>query len=239
MLVIGTMALLFAIAASVIAAAYANLNDKTRQNEINNIRILSESIHRNILFALENDPGNTDSLSYQLIMDLYNYSQANDGAAPSDMSVHININATPINPQIPSNLSIQKLTFSWLSHDVRVVNAQPYIQGIPGDVDEGIIEIPDVPRRPKTAVINATLIVTLDILAEKGIGVTDRVITTIATYEYRDGLLTQEYDSEYDDKDESMNTVYEMGFATEAMGYDEDYYGTWTLITYETFDGAG
>jgi len=240
MLVVGTMMLLLAISASVIAAAYANIGHNTRQLETNRIRLLSESIHRNIKFALDNDQGSEASLSYQLIMKLYDAEMTN--TIPGDIELQLDINNLAITGEYlpPFPLQINSINLSWNHTDVKITPAIPYIPGIDFGGIPGLVNIPEVARRPQTADINATLTVTVEIEAVRHLGVRSRVITTTAVYEYRDGLLTQEASTSpmYSIIDEA-DTNYQMGFARPLLPgnqYSENHFGTWSLIAYDTIE---
>jgi|GEM_PF-5026065 len=229
MMVIGAMSLLFAVCASVAVAAYANLGYNARQAESNRIRVLSESIHRNIKFALQQDQGAPTSMTSQLVMSLFRAVEAGD--EPEDVLLSIDINNIEFVP--PQNLHIKSITLSWGVDDVRITPAAPYIPGIDFGGTPGFVNIPAVARRPQTADVNATLSVTVEIEAVRFLGVRSRPITTVSTYEYRDGFLTQETSvaPPYDPLDENANTVYEMRFGS-GLGN----FGTWSLISYETID---
>ena len=240
LMVIGTMALLFAISASIFAAAYANIGYNARQNEANRIRLISESVHRNIKFALENEPDSVMSLSNQLIMRLFNAADSDTPVPVSDIHLRINIDGDLYLPE-DEYINFNGITLSWSHEDVKIIDSISYVPGIndPDDPDPALagtydpaspfVTVPAVHRKPKTAEINATLTVTVEVEAERlfaHLGRRNRVITTIVTYEYTGGFLSEEksVNPEYNP---ILNLDYEMLFEN---------YGTWSLISYDTID---
>lgn len=227
LMVIGVMSLLFAISASVIVAAFAGLGYNARQNETNRIKVLSESIHRNIKFALENDPGNANSLNYQLIMSLFNTFEEDE--TPDDVLLGMFFDADTAAYNPPLNLQINNITLSWTNYDVKIIDPVPHVPPI-NFTEPGFVNIPAVDRIPKTADISATLTVSVEIEAVNFMGAANRVITTISTYEYNDGQLRDQYYG-FDNYIDSPGEVYTMSFGTTNQEY-----GKWSLLSYDTID---
>ena len=54
--VVGVMLLLLAVGVSALTAASSNAGFAQRQRQFNQVRILADSVHQNILFSLQSDP---------------------------------------------------------------------------------------------------------------------------------------------------------------------------------------
>ena len=199
--VLGIMLLLMAVGVSVMTAASSNVGAYRRQYQYSRAVIFGDSIQRNIMYSLQEDPADESLLSNQLVWLIYEA----DGK-PDDVDLDIDIDGI--------DLMIQhSITLQFPHKDVRTtgpVNALPEV---------------NIDRIPKTARINAGMIVTVVIEIES-IGEEDRLITSQATYIYKDGLLTDDPEGNYITENPPEDEILEMQFAPGE-------FGTWSLVGYE------
>jgi hypothetical protein len=230
MLVLGITLMLFAVSVSVVSAASANAGYNARQNEANRIKLLSQSIQRNIQHSLTSAP-NPDMLSSQLIIRVFEWynNPVNEGEVMGDIELDLELGAGTFNA--PANLSVNRIALSFKDErldvstvDVRITEPRGFIPGIPSF--EGTEAVPAIERRPKTASINATMTVIVEITATGVLSDSDRTIVTRATYEFRGGEMSDELAANPLDQ---TDTAYAMAFAT-------DGFGEWRLVRYETIE---
>lgn len=244
--VLGVMAFLFAIGASALAAASANTGFILNQREHNQIIILDDSIHRNILHALQRPPAGSedeeDLLSTQIAMAVYkaNDSELNDAMGmgpflPGGLS-NIQLDIGGVNIE-SGNVRMERVLLSFPQQEVHIRDAIPAIYRIDYDYDPvtGIsTPRPPVlvsPRIPRTATINATMVVTVDITV--GSGAEARIITSRAFYEYTGGRLSDDPNGTHSGAETATPVipVPEMVFDTSLPGNTA--YGEWRLVRYE------
>jgi hypothetical protein len=118
------------------------------------------------------------------------------------------------------------ITLSFPVQEVFIMPAIPGIQPIPAITDPGTGEVlvpftPGVLREPKTATVNATMIVTVRIDAGS------RFVTSRAIYEYVDGRLSDDPDREWGFDNPPVPPL---------MDFEAGGYGKWELIRYEHID---
>ena len=221
--VLGVMMMLLLIGISLLIAAGANVGTNIRQNEFNRVMLLSNSIHRNIMYSLQADPENEGLLANQLAWIIYN---ANDEKI-DDITLDIDMDV-----EIPDSMSVS-IILSFPFHEVRTSESSDYVPGIEEDryYDDGVwivIEaVPEILRVPETANIKAEMLVTVVIESDALVRQGSRLVTTQAAYEYRGGFLT---DDPYGIHQTNPNpTGLEMAFAP-------DGFGIWSLISYETVE---
>lgn len=210
--------LLLAIGASVLAAATANRGSYIRQKEHNRVMLLSDSVHRNIQHSLTHDPGDKDLLGYQIIKELYNLILADDD---DDIEIELTI---AIDGDNLDDVTI-KLTFPF--RDVQIRESRDHVPGIP--IGGGVVEpIPPIPRTPKTATFNVVRMVVEVKIKTTGVAIrdTNRYITTQATYEFRGGVLTDNWPDNA--------TTNPPADADLPMEFTE--FGDWELKSYEFVD---
>jgi len=223
MFVLGVMMMLLLIGASLLVAASSNVGTNIRQNEFNRVMLLSNSIHRNIMYSLQADPENDGLLANQLAWIIY---EAQDEDI-DDITLRLDMDA-----DIPASMSVN-IILSIPFHEVRVFEASDYVPGIEesgyfdGEVWIVIEATPEIPRIPETAEIKAEMLVTVVIESNAMVREGSRLVTTQAAYEYRGGFLT---DDPYGIHQTNPNpTGLEMAFAP-------DGFGIWSLISYETVE---
>jgi len=224
MFVLGVMMMLLLIGASLIVAASANVGSNIRQNEFNRVMLLSNSIHRNIMYSLQADPENEGLLANQLAWIIYNA----DNEDIDDITLRIDMDA-----DIPASMSVSTI-LSFPFNEVRTFESSDYI---PGTEDSGyydeegnyiLIEgLPEIPRIPETAEIKAEMLVTVVIESNAMVRDGSRLVTTQAAYEYRGGFLTDDPNGVH--QTNPNPTGLEMAFAPEG-------FGIWSLISYETVE---
>jgi len=223
MFVLGIMMMLLLIGASLLVAASSNVGTNIRQNEFNRVMLLSNSIHRNIMYSMQADPENESLLANQLAWIVYN---ARDEDI-DDIALGIDMDA-----DIPDSMSVS-IILSFPFHEVRTSESSDYVPGIEesGYDDEGtwiVIEaVPEILRVPETAEINAEMLVTVVIESDAMVREGSRLVTTQAVYEYRGGFLTDDPDGIYQTNPDPTDP--EMVFAP-------DGFGIWSLISYETVE---
>jgi len=224
MFVLGVMMMLLLIGASLLVAASANIGSNIRQNEFNRVMLLSNSIHRNIMYSLQADPENEGLLANQLAWIIY---EAQDEDI-DDITLRINMDA-----DIPDSMSVS-IILSIPFHEVRVSESSDYFPGIEG-IDyydeEGnhiVIEpVPETPRVPETANIKAEMLVTVVIESDAMVREGSRLVTTQAAYEYRGGSLTDDPYGVHQTNPNPIDLV---------MEFAPDGFGIWSLTSYETVE---
>jgi len=248
--VLGVMMFLMAIGVSTLAAAFANAGYVMRQSEFTRVRLLHESIHENIMYSLQADPEDEDLLGYQIAMAIFN---ANDPAHPAFVlpppttpenlnptnpglapipNLEINVIGTPLE-NLGGRVTVERITLSFPDQFVRINEA------IPGD--DTIT--PAIPREPRTATLNASMIVEVviridrlatDIIDDDDLGV--RRITSIAVYEYTGGRFTEE-PAGVPGGEPGDDNGDENGYETFVMKFESPSgYGIWRMVRHEIID---
>lgn len=223
--VLGVMLLLMAIAVSVLVAASANTGFVLEQHEHSQIMILDESVHKNILYALQRDKKASELysvlLSTQVAKALY---EANDPLLPSSFNpaglekIDIDdISVTNLPDITTGDIKIQSVTLSF--PDQSVVFTDP----IAAINDAGVL----TPRKPRTATVDATMIVTVEINAR------GRTSISRATYVYTGGKMSDDQNGDHEDE-EDEDAVFPMEFLDDGVG--DDGYGEWRLIRHENME---
>jgi len=217
------MMFLMAIGVSTMAAGAANSGALMRQNEYNKILMLGKSVHDNIMFSLQNDPGNEDLLGYQLARTIFEAYDTNEGDSdpdepdvPTINDMIIRINGEELYPPNPplDMIYISNAAFRFpLSFKESILDS-PAIEF--DDIFDGVDYITPPPI-PRTVTINARMVVEVEITSRdlRAIG-ENRQIVTRATYEYRNGRLIEDPSGD--------------------MNFDPDWYGEWRLVRYEIID---
>jgi len=240
--VLGIMMFLMAIGVSTMAAAASNAGALIKQNEYSRIKLLDKSIHDNIMFSLQADPGNTDLLGYQLAEAIFKaHDSKKNGLATTDpdyvppldtitdMAIIINsddgavylYNPDPVAQRL-DKIHVNSVIFRF---PVQEIVDSPEIEFDPiyRDDGDGLILVTP-PRIPRTVTINARMVVDVEITArDLRTAGNDRHITSRAVYEYRNGRLSE---NPFPGED----GTYEMRF-------DIDGYGVWELVSYEIIEG--
>jgi len=229
--IVGLALFLLAIGSSTLAAAYANSGYLSRQDEFNKINLLDKSIHENMMFSLQSDPENKDLLGYQIAKAIY---EAND---PSNNAYNVNglqdtllavliaeVGEEPINLNtLPGNVRIQSITLSFPEQFVSINPA------IPAFYEEGS-STPLFERQPKSATVNASMVVEIEI--DRVGGTTARTIITRALYQFTGGRLLEVGDTG------AMEFIPEV--LPDPLVIDDEGtpggFGEWRLINYETVD---
>jgi hypothetical protein len=244
--ILGIMLFLLAIGVSTLAAAFANAGYIMRQTYFSRARMLHESIHENIMYSLQADPQNEELLGYMLAMAIY---RANDPADPeyvlppspgepspglADITdLVVALDGIPLE-NFGGRITLERVTITFPNQLINITEAIPAIaQDPPGAAPANIITHAR-PREPRTATLNASMIV------EVVVSSVGRTITSISVFEYTGGRLT-------DDPDGANSTVtedyiFEMAFVKPALFSgpdDRGGHGTWRMVRHEFIDWQG
>ena len=215
--VLGIMLLLMAIGASVMTAASAGIGTNVRQNQYNEAVLLNDSVHRNILHSLQTvaDPDDLSAFENSLASQLVKMIYEND-VLPEEIELDLIIDDTVIGTGTQ-----HKITLSFLFYEARQAGPSDFIPEIPID------------RIAKTISINARMIVTVTTEINSGVSLRNenRVITTKATYQYSDGVLTDDPGGEF-----AQVPADEVPADLPMVFKPEDGYGTWSLLNYEIIE---
>jgi hypothetical protein len=221
--VLGVMMFLMAIGVSTLSAAFANAGYVMRQSDFARVRLLHESIHENIMFSLQFNPEDESLLGYQIVMAILASNDEDDLDAYnvsglSDIELDVTIDGTAI-ANFGGNITVQSVTLKFPDQFVNIYPAIPEIPQFPPNPPG--VTLPDdeiitkhVPREPKTATVNASMVV--EVVISSGAG--NREITSIAVYEYTGGRFIEESE------------------ATHKMIFDEDDpdgFGVWEMVRHE------
>jgi hypothetical protein len=232
--VLGIMMFLMSIGVSTMAAAFANAGFIMRQNDFNRVRLLHESIHENIMFSLQDNYENPDSLGYQIAMEIFRTNDPTDpGHIPplapgvpapgltGDRPLEVWIDGLPIGNFGP-RITVDSITLSFPEQFVNIMEAIPYIPLYPsGATGENVITQERL-RVPRTATLNASMVV--EIVITSG----ERTITSIAVYEYTGGRLTEyPFVPTYNLASTTMRFVLSAGYAAPGG------YGEWNMVRHE------
>jgi len=227
--VLGIMMFLMAIGISVMAAGTANSGALMRQNEYSKVLLLSKSIHDNIMYSLQADPENETLLGYQLAFAIFSAFDMDDNVLNPgsdkrlsdihDMKITLSSGGSEFVLFQPGGIStdiihVSDVVFKFPVQDVVI---SPAIEFDPVYVDGAGYQ--DVPKIPRTATVNARMVVDVVVAAR------DRHITSRAVYEYKNGRLIG-IDNIYGNIDDPEFL----------MRFEPDGYGIWELVSYEIID---
>ncbi|MCL2052057.1 MAG: hypothetical protein FWG91_10080 [Lachnospiraceae bacterium] len=278
--VLGITLFLLAIGVSLMVAASTNAGYLSNQREFSQIKILDESIHRTIMYSLQ-DNENYGSLGFQLAMALYETHLADEelpreedplviydaeddehdeGIVISGLDFadeEVTIRRVILSfPDQWVNIYNSESFFEWLFEDE---TADPRHSHIPWDSDEfewfewaDEEEIDDEwldeddllkgiriwTRIPNTALINAAMNVTVEILAANS--GRERTVTSRAVYEYSDGFLSDAA-SKCDicdglDDDCQYILIKAPDDDDYLMSFSAGNFGIWDLVGYENIE---
>lgn len=183
--VLAVMLCLLVVSVSVLAAATSNAVHIKNQKIHNQLLLLDDSVHNNIMYSLQQDPMDwmegTEFLSYQLLMALYESHDEGNELADIELT-----------PEISGMDDLNSvITLSFTEQLVRIEPEIPEIPATNAEVDrDGTVLVPaspGSPRVPKTATVSARMRVT--VVTE----VDGKVMTTIASYEFMGGALTDDH----------------------------------------------
>lgn len=175
--VLGVMLMLLAVGASVLAAAFGNFGIGIMQENHNRAMLLGDSIHRNIEHSLVNLADDENSLAQQIARQIYENSD-------DDSNVIVHIDNIKLDVDIPGSSPLPVEVTLYFPHASAVIT--PY-------VPEMSEFIPSIPERPRRALLNATMLVRVEVeVNSAGVLGDKRVINFEAVYEYTDGILTEE-----------------------------------------------
>jgi hypothetical protein len=147
-------------------------------------------------------------------------------------SFAINIGTTPI-ANFGGRITVESITLSFPTQyqNVRIMDAIPAVTQTPPPPATGDdIITPAEPREPRTATLNARMIV--EVVIRSG----ERTITSNAVYEYTGGRFTDDpygINSDVDD-----DATFNMVFVPSVPGIpgDPGGYGIWRMIRHEIID---
>jgi len=233
MFVLGIMLLLMAIGVSALVAASANTGFMLNQREYNQILILDDAVHKNIMYSLQYDTSSDDYLSKQLVMKIY-AARAPDPPESTplvsfpDMSLDISFSN---GLEAESNhIQVKSVTLSFPEKLVEMINITDPIPAVftPAEYDdEGNLiseKTLDQPREPKMATVNATVNVTVEISTN------GKIITSRAIYKYTGGVLSDDPDGVH--AEDKTDEAFPMVLVPDADGKC----GEWRLIKHEKVD---
>jgi len=233
--IVGLALFLLAIGTSTLAAAFANTGYLARQNEFNKIMILDKAIHENMMYSLQADPEDENLLGYQIAWAIYkandpfynsDYEEGENNLKPVD-DFWVLIDDIEINEFIGTGVVfLESISISFPEQIVEISNPSPAI------FEDGSTTEVLVPffRTPKTATMNARMIVEIVIVIESD--ASERTITSRAIYQFTGGRLSDDKDGDHSNVgvDVDGNAIeFEMEFLP-------DGYGEWRLVSYETVD---
>ena len=211
--VLGVMLLLLAVGVSTLAAAGASSGFALSQRNYSRIMLLGDSVHKNILYSLQNDPSDDSLLAYQLARALYAAYETDSGAGLESMELVLSFDAPELSEKYNNgDIYVESITLAFPRQEVTVRPAKPAVT----DEDGGLL----APREPKTATVNAVMTVMVEVAAGK------RTVRTVATYRYSGGALN----------DDPLET----GTGGEMVFLPDDGngggFGKWELVKYEKLD---
>jgi hypothetical protein len=194
--VLGVMALLMTIGASVLAAASANTGFVITQKQRGRSAALDNAVHKNIMYSLQHDPEDEDSfLSAQLVRALYkarnDYDKGVYGATGRVGLISLMVELDNDIDLVDGDVNVNPIMLSFPMQSVMIVQPKPAIYEDIYDIDEDGHDIVIGrelirPREPKTAAVNATLTVTVEVDADGSI------TTSRAVYEFLGGGLSDD-----------------------------------------------
>ena len=242
-LVLGIMLFLMAIGVSTMSAAFANAGYIMRQNDFNRVKLLHESIHENIMFSMQDRPGYPNSLGYRIAMAIFD---ANDPRtyAPGvpvsplgsiDLDILISNTAAPGTSILRNNtfgniIAVESITLSFPEQFVSIQEAIPPVSPFPLGATGDEVITPARPREPRTASLNASMIV--EVVISSG----DRTITSTAFYEYTGGRLTDNPSSTPVYIDPPSPPDMKLIPAPSNPPYDPGGYVIWRMVRHEIID---
>jgi len=221
MFVLAVMLLLMAITTSVLVAASANSGFLIQQTDHNRVVLLDGSVHKNIMFSFQHDPENENTLSYQLVMAIY---QGYEGGSPPAV-LPIDIKIGDDEGFLKSGrIYIKSVTVSFLRQEVAITSyARPAIYVYEYDEDGGTVsKTLDRAREPQVAAVSAAVAVTVEI------GAPGRAVTSRAVYEYTGGVLWDENDPNIDKAAEETGPG--------KMDFKSGSCGEWRMVSHENTD---
>ena len=220
--VLGAMLLLLSVGVSTLAAAGASSGFAMTQKAYSRVVILSDSIHRNIMYSLQHDPSNEDMLAYRLAYSLYEAKRDDPVDGLGAIDLQIGFDDQVFNERFESGeITVQSVRLLFPSQKVVIKPAKPAIPAIPAE--SGVL----ISREAKTATVNATMTVVVEIEAA------GRIVKTIATYRYSGGELTDDPRGEHADVFDP-EAEFDMEFRPGDEGRDG--FGRWELVKYEKVD---
>lgn len=205
--VLGVMLMLLAAGASVLAAAFGNFGIGIRQENYNRAMLLGDSIHRNIEYSLVERAGHPNSLAQQIARQIYENSD-------DDSNVIVHIADIELDVAIDGS-AIEEVVWS-------VTLSFPHASAI---ITPFVPEIPElnIYSRPRRALLNATMLVRVEVEVNSAGALGDRrVITFEAVYEYTGGILTGSPLPPY--------------YYPESIVMSFDDLGEWKMISFEIID---
>jgi len=240
------MLFLLAIGVSTMAAAFANAGYIMRQTEFSRVRLLHESIHENFMYSLQADPENDLLLGHMIAMAIF---KANDPTDPSYVlppspgepspgladitDLVITLDGIPIE-NLGGTKTAESIIITFPDQIVTITDAIPAIAQVPPGATGDNIITPGSPREPRTATLNASMVV------EVTVRTLNRSITSIAVYEYTGGRLTD--DPNGDRSAVTENITFAMEFEKPAaFGGPDDRggFGSWRMVRHEIIDWQG
>jgi len=226
--VMGIMFLLLAIGGSVMAAASSNYGSNIRQNQYNAAVVLNDSIQRNIRHSLQMNSETlptpvldfTQSLASNIPIAMYYAHIAENPLTVFELQLGGVAGLVPTGTDRNYSVTI-KFPFHPEVNISDSADAMPELANSLGDPDD-----PFNHRTPATARLSARMIVEVSVFF--GAGVNQRVHTTQATYEYRNGVLTDDF---------FWGNPALMSFSQEVENpNDTAASGEWTMVSYEIFE---
>jgi hypothetical protein len=199
------------------------------------------------MYSLQVDPADEDLLGYMIAMAIF---RANDPAdenyrlplSPGEASpgladitdLKVTLDGIPFE-NFGGRITLESITITFPYQFVTITDAIPAtLQDPPPPATGADIIVPARPREPRTATVNAGMIVEIVV---RSVG---RSITSIAVYEYTGGRLTD--DPEGDRSGVTTDTIFEMEFEKPGIFSgpdDRGGYGRWRMVRHEFIDWQG
>ena len=226
--VIGIMLILLAIGGSVMAAASSNYGSNLRQNQYNAAVVLNDSIQRNIRHSLQKNPETlpvpvpefTQSLASNIPLAMYQAHIANNPLTVFDLELRDVDGLVLTGPDRNYRVTL-KFPFHPEVNITPPAAPMPEMANPPGDPDD-----PFSFRTPAMARLSARMIVEVSVYFSTGTN--PRVLTTQAVYDYRNGVLTDDF---------FLGNPDSMSFSQEVLNpNDTAASGEWTMVSYEIFE---
>lgn len=248
--VLGIMLLLMAIGVSVLVAASANTGFMLNQKEHNQILILDDAVHKNIMYSLQHNTSDNNLLSRQLIEAIYSACDPEpESMVPislgllEDISLDIGFDEIGLEAD-NEKFEIKSITLSFpktLNEMVIITLPVAAIyypaedtvsvddEGNPYNIVKGAYGFTS--RVPKTATVNAIMIVTVEIaVKDKNNSANDKIITSKATYEYTGGFFSDDPNGLHADND-TLGEEFKMELIP-----DNGKCGEWEMKKHEKVD---
>ena len=186
MYVLAAMLLLLIIGVSILTAASANVGFNTRQRNHARGILLADSVQRNILYGLQQNKEAEESLANQLLYTLFAASE--DFGQVSEILLEMYLSGEL---ELAEGIYVESIMLSFPEQQVQIQESIPAIlmEPQPGATEVEMME--DIPREPKTATVDAHMMVTVRI------NIKGNQMISRAYYEYSGGMLSDDPEGKF------------------------------------------